>query len=71
LHLAAAVGTPTVSLWGAGDPRVTGPLGVEQRIVRHPELSCVPCTKNECPLAVDKNQCLTLITVDEVESAIP
>jgi lipopolysaccharide heptosyltransferase II len=69
LHLAAAVGTPTVSLWGAGDPRVTGPLGNGNRVLRHPELSCVPCTKNECPLAV-KNQCMTLITVDEVEAAI-
>lgn len=69
LHLAAALGTPTVSLWGAGDPRVTGPLGTGNRVLRHPELSCVPCTKNECPLAV-KNQCLTLITVDEVEAAL-
>ncbi len=69
LHLAAAVGTPTVSLWGAGDPRVTGPLGSGNRVLRHPELACVPCTKNECPLAV-KNQCLTLITVEEVEATL-
>ena len=68
LHLAAAVGTPTVSMWGAGDPRVTGPLGAGHRMLRHPELSCVPCTKNECPLVV-QNQCLSLITVDEVEAA--
>jgi heptosyltransferase II len=70
LHLAAAVGTPTVSMWGAGDPRITGPLGAGNRMLRHPELDCVPCTKNECPLAVDKNKCLTLITVDDVESLI-
>jgi heptosyltransferase II len=69
LHLAAAVGTPTVSMWGAGDPSITGPLGTGNRVLRHPELSCVPCTKNECPLVV-KNQCLSLITVDEVEAAI-
>jgi heptosyltransferase II len=70
LHLAAAVGTPTVSMWGAGDPRVTGPLGANHRLLRHPELDCVPCTKNECPLAVEKKKCLTLITVDDVESYI-
>ena len=70
LHLAGAVGTPTVSLWGAGDPAVTGPLGARQRMLRHPELDCVPCTKNDCPLAVDRYRCLTLITVDDVEAAI-
>ena len=70
LHLAAAVGTPTVSLWGAGDPLVTGPLGDGHRMLRHPELDCVPCTKNDCPLAVDRNRCLTLITVDDVEAVI-
>lgn len=70
LHLAAAVGTPTVSLWGAGDPAVTGPLGAGHRMLRHPELDCVPCTKNDCPLAVDRYRCLTLITVDDVEAVI-
>ena len=70
LHLAGAVGTPTVSLWGAGDPAVTGPLGASYRMLRHPELDCVPCTKNDCPLAVDRYRCLTLITVDDVEAAI-
>lgn len=70
LHLAAAVGTPTVSLWGAGDPMVTGPLGTGHRLLRHPELDCVPCTKNDCPLAVDRYRCLTVITVDDVEAVI-
>jgi ADP-heptose:LPS heptosyltransferase len=70
LHLAAAVGTPTVSLWGAGDPTVTGPLGAGHRMLRHPELDCVPCTKNDCPLAVDRYRCLALITVDDVEAVI-
>jgi heptosyltransferase-2 len=70
LHLAAAVGTPTVSLWGAGDPVVTGPLGAGHRLLRHPELDCVPCTKNDCPLAIDRYRCLTVITVDDVEAVI-
>ncbi|HJU65358.1 MAG TPA: glycosyltransferase family 9 protein, partial [Gemmatimonadaceae bacterium] len=36
MHLATAVGTTTVSLWGAGDPAVTGPLGERTVLVRHP-----------------------------------
>jgi lipopolysaccharide heptosyltransferase II len=78
LHVAAAVGTPTVSCWGAGDPRVTGPLGPGQHIVRHAELPCVPCARNVCPragrgttLPDAHNECLALITVDEVDSLIP
>jgi heptosyltransferase II len=78
LHMAAAVGTPTISFWGAGDPRITGPLGPAQRLVRHAELPCVPCAKNVCPrkgrgttLPDAHNECLALITVDEVDALIP
>lgn len=76
LHLAAAVGTRTVSLWGAGDPTVTGPPAAAHRVLRHPELYCVPCVKNVCPrqgrgefLADAHNECMQLIGVDEVEAA--
>ena len=78
LHMAAAVGTPTVSCWGAGDPRITGPLGPGQRLVRHAELPCVPCSRNVCPrsgrgtqLRDAHNECLALITVDEIDALIP
>jgi heptosyltransferase-2 len=77
MHLATAVGTPTVSLWGAGDPVVTGPLGERHQLVRHPELPCVPCVKNRCPrsgrgyvLADAERECMGLITVNEVRAAV-
>lgn len=73
MHLAAAVGTPTISLWGAGNPMVTGPRGPSQTIVRHPELPCVPCGLNVCPrrgpgfvLPMAEIECLRLIEVGEV-----
>jgi heptosyltransferase-2 len=76
LHLAAAVGTRTISLWGAGDPVVTGPLGTGNRIIRRADLPCVPCVKNECPrsgagyvIQWANTECLHLIGVDEVEAA--
>lgn len=77
LHLAAAVGTPTVSLWGAGDPGSTGVTGPEHVMLREAELPCVPCVKNECPRAdqpgyrlVDgERECLRLLTVDAVQTA--
>jgi heptosyltransferase-2 len=77
LHVAAAVGTPTISLWGAGDPRITGPLGPANRLLRHSELPCVPCTRNRCPrsgrgyvLPDAHNECLALISVDDVDRAV-
>lgn len=77
MHLAAAVGTPTVSLWGAGDPTSTGPVGVGHELLRHAELPCVPCLKNECPrrgrgfvLDEAERECLRLIEVATVEDAV-
>jgi heptosyltransferase-2 len=78
LHMAAAVGTPTISFWGAGDPQNTRPLGPDQRLLRHTELPCVPCGRNVCPrsgrgtrLPDAHNECLALITVDEVDALSP
>ena len=40
MHLAAAVGTPVVALFGPTDPARTGPYGPGHRIIRS-RLSCV------------------------------
>jgi lipopolysaccharide heptosyltransferase II len=48
LHLAAAVGTRTISLWGAGNPAETGPPAGHQ-ILRDTRLPCLECVKNVCP----------------------
>lgn len=76
LHIAAAVGTRTVSLWGAGDPNETGVTGAAHALLRHPELPCVPCVRNECPrrgtgyvLPEARLECLRLIAVPDVVSA--
>lgn len=77
MHLAAAVGTPTISLWGAGDPAETGPLGPGHRLLRHTGLPCVPCRMNACPrtgpgtiLPQAERECLALISVAEVLAAV-
>ena len=77
LHLAAALGTPTISLWGAGDPVVTGPLGGRHVMLRHPELPCVPCVKNVCPrrgpgyvLPRAEIECIQLIAPGDVLAAV-
>jgi ADP-heptose:LPS heptosyltransferase len=73
MHLAAAVGTPVVALFGAGDPAETGPLGPAHQVIRHAGLPCIACRRNACPrrgrgnfLPRAERECLELITVDEV-----
>ncbi len=47
LHLAAALGTPTVTLWGPSASWNAGPLGKQHRHVEsHP--SCGPCFQRRC-----------------------
>ena len=68
IHLASAVGTPTVSLFGPTSPDVTGPLGKGRNIVLHHEIECaVPCYVDEC----DKSyKCMAKITPEEVFKAV-
>ena len=49
LHLAVALGTPTVALFGATDSRRTGPYGPLHRALEHePRLDCQPCHRKTC-----------------------
>lgn len=48
MHLAAAVGTPVVAVFGSTDPDRTAPLG-NVRIVRTP-VPCSPCFRRTCPI---------------------
>ncbi len=48
MHMAAALGVPTVAVFGSTDPVATGPRGPHTRIVRHP-VDCAPCLKASCP----------------------
>jgi ADP-heptose:LPS heptosyltransferase len=65
LHLATAVGTPVVALFGAIDPRRTGPVGEGHRVISHPEIPCVPCVAGKCTNPVYL-ECMEKITADEV-----
>lgn len=48
MHLASAVGTPVVALFGPSDPRRYGPLATRQRVVRV-QLPCSPCGQVRLP----------------------
>jgi len=62
LHLAAAVGTPVVALFGSSDPAATAPRG-ERVTVMFRGLSCSPCLRQVCP---EDTACLRDISPREV-----
>jgi len=66
MHLAAAVGTPVVALFGPTDPSGTAPLGGGHALLRHP-VDCSPCLRRECPV---DHRCMTGLSVDAVWEAV-
>jgi ADP-heptose:LPS heptosyltransferase len=71
MHLAAAVGTPTVALFGPSDPRRYGPLVAQQRVLRV-QLHCSPCGQVRLPPERCRGHvpdCMDGITVDVVVHA--
>jgi len=61
MHLAAAMGTPVVALFGPTDPKRTGPYGSGHRVIRE-SLSCAPCFLKKCR----EMTCMKRIMVDTV-----
>ena len=62
MHLAAAVGTQTIGLYGPGDPTRFGPAGVQCQTIRR--LDCPPCLGTTCRFG--KEGCMPKIQVKDV-----
>jgi len=68
-HVAAAVGTPSVILSGPGDPAEVAPLS-KDAVTLAKRLFCKPCYKNYCWRKDRPLECLEIIGVEEVHSAV-
>ena len=64
-HLAAAVGTPAVVLFGPTDPRLSAPRG-RVRVMTHP-VACAPCYYRTCPI---EHPCLRGIAAGDVAEGL-
>jgi len=64
MHLAAAVGTPVVALFGPTNPARTGPYGKGHTVITS-NLACSPCLLRKCPT----RQCMKDITPRQVLEA--
>ncbi len=61
LHLAEALGTPTIALFGPTPPSRNGPVNPDSKIIYY-ELKCSNCFKKNC----SKLTCMRKITVNDI-----
>jgi heptosyltransferase-2 len=62
MHIASALGVPTVAIFGATDHTTTGPTGAHSIVVREP-VDCSPCLLRECPI---DHRCMTQVSAARV-----
>jgi heptosyltransferase-2 len=65
MHIAAALETPVVALFGSTNEVVTGPYQTGQVIHKH--VACSPCYRRVCPIDF---RCMRSIETDEVVQAL-
>ena len=65
MHVASALGVPTVAVFGATDDTTTGPTGEGARVVRE-HAECSPCLLRQCPI---DHRCMTRVTAAGVVAA--
>ncbi|HET8721309.1 MAG TPA: lipopolysaccharide heptosyltransferase I [Nitrospira sp.] len=70
MHLAAAVGTPVVALFGPTAPWRTGPYGPNHAVLRA-AVSCSPCFKKQCVTRdYEERACMKRLSIDQVAQAV-
>jgi len=65
MHVASALGLPTVAVFGPTDEQATGPVGPVVRVIREP-VDCAPCGFRECPT---DHRCMNRIPAARVAEA--
>ncbi|MFH1395571.1 MAG: lipopolysaccharide heptosyltransferase II [Candidatus Omnitrophota bacterium] len=64
LHLASAVGTVTIGIFGPTSHEITGPMGIGKSIIIREDINCkIPCYEEQC---TKDYICMKKVTVDKV-----
>jgi ADP-heptose:LPS heptosyltransferase len=67
-HIAAAVGTPTVTLYGPSDWRYWAPPGGRHRVAVS-DMDCIPCDKKGCE-GGGVSRCLNNLEISQVQAVL-
>ena len=67
MHIAAAVGTPVLGIYGPTDPQLQGPYGGSHVVVRNEGLECLGCNLTACPIG---HPCMLGLSVDAVFNGV-
>lgn len=63
MHIAAAVGTPVLGIYGPTDPLLQGPFGDNHVVIRNEGLDCLGCNLTSCPIG---HPCMLGLSVETV-----
>lgn len=63
MHIGAAIGTPTLGIFGPTKPQLQGPLGENCTTIVKSGLECLGCNLTKCNIG---NLCMNTLTVEEV-----
>jgi lipopolysaccharide heptosyltransferase II len=70
MHIAAALGVPTLAIFGPTSPRLQGPYGNISEIVQNTDLDCLECNLTKCPVVNPStgiaNPCMREINVEAI-----
>jgi len=69
MHVAAALGTPVVAIFGSTCPALTRPLGPNSAtiMIHYSGVACSPCFRRECPIDF---RCMKTIAPEKVAGAV-
>lgn len=67
MHIGAALGVPTLAIFGPTEFDATYPFSKRAKILRKEGIDCAPCMLRECPI---DHRCMTAIGVDDVIAAL-
>jgi ADP-heptose:LPS heptosyltransferase len=63
MHVSAALGIPTLGIFGPTNPEAHGPYSDNSAFVFHSELHCINCNKLECPY---NHECMIDLPIEKV-----
>ena len=62
-HVAAALGTPTLTIFGPTNEFETAPTGKQSELIRAEGIECARCMHRDCPI---DHRCMTRIAPEDV-----